>query len=404
MLVKSFKRLAISTYIGVISFLEAVFQEEDIMRNVICPICGSICSKYGKTKANSQRWFCKKCNMAFSPKIDNSTKQLKVFLKWLFGKGTQKNMPGEGRTFRRNTAQFWNIWTLPPVVETKREVSYVDGIYLCRHACILICCDDKHVLGWYLCRYEHSAAWFALLSRIKEPELVVSDGGSGFAKALKKTWPHAKHQRCVFHAFSQIKRYTTTCPKTLAGIELYMLAKDLLYVDSKEKSVHWVDRFVEWMAKYNLFLSQMTYDEFGNARPKHDRLIKAQNSIVRLLKDGTLFTYLDDSLKQSIDNIPSTTNRIEGGINSQLRGMLREHRGLSIERRIKAVFWWCYMHSPDPLSASEILKIMPTDKSIADICQRLIDAEKQVASIPRWGDAVVWNEFHTSTNYPVYWD
>lgn len=62
------------------------------------------------------------------------------------------------------------------------------------------------------------------------------------------------------------------------------------------------------------------------------------------------------------------------------------------------------MHSPDPLSASEILKIMPTDKSIADICQRLIDAEKQVASIPRWGDAVVWNEFHTSTNYPVYWD
>ena len=77
---------------------------------------------------------------------------------------------------------------------------------------------------------------------------------------------------------------------------------------------------------------------------------------------------------------------------------------MDVEHRIKAGFWWCYMHSPDPLSASEILKIMPTDKSIADIYQRLIDAEKQVASIPRWGDAVVWNEFHTSTNYPVYWD
>ena len=53
--------------------------------------------------------------------------------------------------------------------------------------------------------------------------MVMSDGGSGFNKALRKTWPHAKHQRCLFHVFSQIKRYTTTRPKTLAGIELYAL-------------------------------------------------------------------------------------------------------------------------------------------------------------------------------------
>lgn len=100
-----------------------------------------------------------------SPKIDNSTKQLKVIFKWLFGKGTQKDMPGEDRTFRRNTAQLWNIWTLPPVVEAKREVLYFDGIYLCRHAFIMICCNSKHIFGWNLCRYEHSIAWSALLSR-----------------------------------------------------------------------------------------------------------------------------------------------------------------------------------------------------------------------------------------------
>ena len=117
-----------------------------------------------------------------------------------------------------------------------------------------------------------------------------------------------------------------------------------------------------------------------------------------------MFTYLDESLRNKIDEIPSTNNQIEGGINSRLRAMLREHRGLSIERRIKAVFWWCYMHSPDPLSASEILKTMPTDKSIADIYQRMHDAGKHNASIPRWGDAVVWSEFHTSSEYPVYWD
>ena len=374
------------------------------MKHVICPVCGGVCTKYGKTKAGAQRWHCNKCAITFSPKIDNSAKQLKVFLEWLFSKERQKDMPGEGRTFRRKTAKFWNVWPLPPVVEANREVLFVDGIYLSRHACILICCDREHVLGWYLCRYEHSGAWIALMSRIAEPELVVSDGGSGFAKALRKTWPHAKHQRCVFHAFCQIKRYTTTQPKTAAGIELYALSKDLLHIETKESAEKWVDMFVDWMARYSLFLSQLTYDEYGNTRFKHERLIKAKNSIIRLLKEGTMFTYLDGSLQAEIGKVPSTNNRIEGGTNAGLREMLRNHRGLSVERRIKAVFWWCYMHSPRPLSASEILKTMPTDQSIADLYKRMTIQEQRADTIPMWGDAIVWGELHRSTEYPVYWD
>lgn len=62
------------------------------------------------------------------------------------------------------------------------------------------------------------------------------------------------------------------------------------------------------------------------------------------------------------------------------------------------------MHSPRPLSASEIIKVMPTDKSIAAIYQRLNDAEKHAKSIDRWGDAVVWSELHTTSEYPSYWD
>ena len=153
------------------------------MKHVICPVCGGICSKYGKTKAGSQRWFCKECSMTFTPQIDRSTKRLESFLKWLFSGQTQKEMPGEGRSFRRKTSEFWDIWPLPPKVESRRDVLFVDGIYLGRKACILICCDNEHALGWYLCRYEHSKAYAALLSRIAEPKLVVSDGGTGFAKA-----------------------------------------------------------------------------------------------------------------------------------------------------------------------------------------------------------------------------
>lgn len=58
-------------------------------------------------------------------------------------------MPGQGRTFRRQIADFWQIWPMPPKIETSRDVVFVDGIYLAKKACILICYDGEYVLGWY---------------------------------------------------------------------------------------------------------------------------------------------------------------------------------------------------------------------------------------------------------------
>ncbi len=356
------------------------------MKQVNCPFCGIKCVKNGKTKSGTQRWLCNTCKLSFTQNIDNDTKQLKLFLNWLFSKDVQSQMPGGGRTFRRKTSKFWDIWPMPPKIEESKDVLFLDGIYLSRKACILICCDKEHVLGWYLCRYEHSKAWEALMNRIAEPKVVVSDGGKGFKKALKRKWANASHQRCVFHIFSQVKRYTTNRPNTLAGFELYTLAKDLFKVKTIDDSRVWVDRFTGWVSKHKEFLSQMTYDDTGKARPTHERLIKAEKSLIKLLKENTLFTYLDEEMRKEFE-IPSTNNRIEGGVNSPLREMLRNHRGLSIERRIKAVYWWCYMHSPKPLSVSEILKTMPTDKSI-----------------PSWGDAVAWSELHHYDKYPIYWD
>ena len=373
------------------------------MRHVICPSCGKVCIKYGKNRSGTQRWRCNSCSMIYTPKIDNTSKQLQIFLKWLFGRQTQKEMPGEGRTFRRKTVQFWNIWPMPPKIESPRDIVYVDGIYMGRKACVLICCDDKNVLGWYLCRYEHAEAYKSLLSRIAEPAVVVSDGGTGFVKALRKSWPNAKHQRCVFHVFSQVKRYTTSRPKTPAGVELYVLSKDLLHLGDQKEKIRWIHRFIEWMEKYHDFLSQMTCDEYGQYRPTHERLVKAQNSLIRLIREDTMFTYLDESLLAEIEKIPSTNNQIEGGVNARLRAMLRDHRGLNVERRIKAVFWWCYMHSPEPLSANELIKVMPTDKSISDIYNRLTAQKKVDGSIPSWGDAVVWSELHRSGPDPEVW-
>ena len=242
------------------------------------------------------------------------------------------------------------------------------------------------------------------MQRIAAPAMVVSDGGHGFRKALKRVWPKAKLQRCTFHAFLQVKRYTTGSPKTIAGIEMYMIAKDLLMIKDMEQAGHWVTRLINWRIKHKTFLSEMTQDEKGKLRPMHERLLKTEQSLVRLVRQNTLFTYLDESLSCG-EELPSTNNRIEGGVNAQLRTMLRNHRGMSIERRIKAVFWWCYFHTPKPLSASEILKVMPTDRSISKLYKAMNERAKLEDSIPTWGDAIVWHELHKSNSYPIYlWD
>ena len=155
---------------------------------------------------------------------------------------------------------------MPPKVESPRRVVFVDGIHLGRKAVVPVASDESRALGWHLCRSENSRAWAALMPRVAAPGVVVSDGGDGFAKAL------------------------------------------------------------------------------------------------------------------------------------------RDHRGLSIERGLKAVFRWCHAHSSDPLPAAEVLRVMPTDRSIAAIYDRLDERQRLEGTIPRWGDAIVWSELHHSEPYRMDWD
>ena len=171
-------------------------------------------------------------------------------------------------------------------------------------------------------------------------------------------------------------------------------SRDIRHLDQR----HWLEeRLQTWSNKHKIFLSEMTRDEYGTLRPKHERLIKAERSLWQLVKQDVLFTYLKDTLANE-RALPATNNRIEGGINAQLRAMLRDHRGLSVERRIKAVFWWCYMHSPHPLPYDEIIKAMPTDKSIAKIYKEMSERQTLEEEIPTWGDAIVWSDLH---NYDI---
>ncbi len=373
------------------------------MNVVKCPSCGAKMKRNGKTSAGSTRWRCKSCGASTVERIDNAAKRLVEFLRWLLSKARQADMPGGGRTFRRRTSEFWHVWPLPPVTGEACRVVFVDGIYLARNVVVLIASSGEHVLGWYVARSENSRAYRALMARIAPPDVAVTDGGSGFGKACREVWPETRVQRRAFHAFEQVRRYTTTRPRTQAGVDLYALAKGLLGVGDSEQAAAWLASYAEWCATYEEFLREETTNEEGRTFLTHERLVKARNSLTALVRQGTLFTYVDPGLVDLLGPLPATNNAAES-LNAQLRHMLREHRGLSLERRIKAVYWWCYMHTECPLPAAEILRVMPTDDDIAREMRAIGYEDRAKAGPRKWGDGLVWEELHRSNPWRRDWD
>ena len=183
----------------------------------------------GRTAAGTQRWLCKSCRATATHRIDNGAKLLKTFLDWLFSSRMQAETRWGARTLRRKCAKFWEAWPIPQPTGEVHRVAFVDGLHIAKNVHVLIASTDKHVVGWYLARSENSRAWAALTSPIPPPDVVVTDGGSGFEKARKKVRPGTRVQRCAFHAFNQVKKQTATKPKLQAGVELYGPAKDLLH-------------------------------------------------------------------------------------------------------------------------------------------------------------------------------
>ena len=144
---------------------------------------------------------------------------------------------------------------------------------------------------------------------------------------------NTKVQRCIFHAFSQVKRYTTTSPRLPAGVELCALAKEPLQIKTLRQASVWLERHNAWCTDWAEFSAGITIID-GEKTFTHDRLIKARNGLIRLINQNVLFTFLDLELTKE-GSLPASNNRLEDGVNAPLRQMLRDHRGLSDMRGAK---------------------------------------------------------------------
>lgn len=234
--------------------------------------------------------------------------------------------------------------------------------------------------------------------------MVITDGGSGFRKAMKECWPQVRIQRCLFHVFMNITRLTSKNPRLAPGRELKQLAHQLVNVKTTDAARQWERDYLAWENKWEHFLAEKSEYSTGTLEPTHQKLVRARNMIRTLLRQGQLFTFLSPALidASGLPALPSTNNRLEGGINALVRRMLGYHRGMPLLHQVKAIFWWCYQHSPNPLPAAQLLKEMPTDDTIAALyaTARLTPdqhRQQETGGPIRWGTAVSWEDLHHKT-------
>lgn len=351
----------------------------------------------GTTKAGTRRWRCPGCGASSVRRIDGRAKALELFLRWLLSKDAAADLKISRTTFWRKTSWAWRLWPIAPFTGEVHDVVHLDGVWLRRQAVVLIAVAGGHVVGWHLARAESASAWAALMLRIPPPRMAVTDGSPGFSKAAKAVWPTTRIQRCTFHVAGQVRRCTTLRPRLEAGTELLGIAGRLSRAKDAEAAAAWLLEYSAWCAKWERFLRESAFKD-GRKVYAHERLRKARRVLNGLVRDGTLFTFVEMGLEHG-GAWPSTNNAVES-VNARLRDMLRRHRGLPLLHRVKAVFWWCYMHTENPLPAAEILRVMPTDDDVDGLFAAASKGQGRENGGPdEYGTGIAWEEFHMPTNY-----
>lgn len=313
-----------------------------------CSACHSKLQKWGQTTAGKQRRRCIECAATKIHKRTDLSRgyTLERFVSWLLGKDSQDELEQSSRTFRDQTSWCWEV--SPPSVLTG-EVHHaviVDGIRVGGMVC-LIARTTSYVIAWVWVPYESSQYWTELFRLLPQPDYIVCDGQKGLLKALAICWPKAVIQRCRFHVWFNVKTKLTLRPESLAAQELLQLTRDILHVQTRRQAKRWKRQLKYWYRKHHNYVNERTIKQDPKPperswRYTHERL----RSAYRQLHKQT-----DDLLRSSYRPNPelrSTTNHIEGGINSQIRTKLKAHRGMPAIHQMRLVDWYLYSRTETP--------------------------------------------------------
>lgn len=216
-----------------------------------------------------------------------------------------------------------------PKKESRKIVILMDTTYWGRNFGVMLFKDSytKENLLKYYVKTETNALYVQGVNELKKQGFnvvgIVCDGRKG----LLNSFGNIPVQMCQFHQVAIIRRYITKNPKLPASIELKELVAMIKLTD-KESFQGGLEL---WFNKWESFLNERTTSlETGKSYYTHKRLRSAYRSLKTNSK--WLFTWYDYYEL----NMPNTTNAIDGHF-SDLKNKLRNHNGLSIERKRKFI-------------------------------------------------------------------
>jgi hypothetical protein len=186
---------------------------------------------------------------------------------------------------------------------------------------------DGVVLYKQYVRYESNALYLAGISEIVRRGIsvqgIVCDGRQG----LFGLFDDIPVQMCQFHQIQIVQRYLTRKPKTQAAIELKKCTLKL----TKQTKSEFVNSLNDWYIRWSDYLNERTKSPAtGKTYYTHKRLRSAYLSLKRHLP----YLFVFEDYKELM--IPNTTNALDG-LFADLKNKLRNHNGLSKERKIKFI-------------------------------------------------------------------
>lgn len=268
--------------------------------------------------------------MQFLTKSRKSSIQKALWKKYVWKRQTARQLAEE---YRRSESwirqQLDKFQIKKSIVKSQPVVIVVDMTFVKRTFGIAVVRAPhlKKNLAWKMSLTENVGTYqelrWQLWTRGFEIEAVVVDGKPGLFKVF---WD-VPIQMCHFHQMQIITRYLTARPKLIAGKTLRQIALRLPKSDEDE-----IKKLLdEWHNEWREFLKEKTFDPKTNRWSyTHRRLRSAFRSINKNLP--LLYTYQ----KYPELKIPNTTNSLDGMF-SHLKDMLRIHRGLKKNRKLKLI-------------------------------------------------------------------
>jgi hypothetical protein len=186
---------------------------------------------------------------------------------------------------------------------------------------------DGVVLFKQYVRYETNALYLAGISEIVRRGISVQGIVCDGRKGLFGLFGDIPIQMCQFHQIQIVQRYLTRKPKAPAAIELRKITLGL----TKQTKIEFVNSLNNWHIKWSDYLNERSKSpSTGKTYYTHKRLRSAYLSLKRHLP----YLFVCEDYRELM--IPNTTNALDGQF-SDLKNKLRNHNGLSKERKMKFI-------------------------------------------------------------------